>query len=332
MTGVDLRRAAGCAAAALVAVVIVLLGPAARAEPTARVEGVVTVAGARSTIRLEGLPHGVYVATVCGNQARRGSADCDLAGARGIEVPASGAASVVMAPDPPVACPCVVRLEAAGGGGVVSVPIDLPGRPPRPDGTALGDPMVDAARRQVSVRASVEDDRGGLARVLGAFGGPAERTLVVRLRNLSGSPLEGVGVSASVGRSSSPGRPIPPAVVGDLAPGQEAELRLPFTVDAPSGGRYEVIAQVTGLVAPLEARVETSTWPWGLPMLVGVALVTTAAVAHRRRSPGGRAARSTRDPREGERSVNSEQLRDAARSQCRSDHLASAGPSERKGL
>lgn len=103
-------------------------------EPTARLQTMESPGGVVTNhIRLEGWRPGSSVTvSICGNGARRGSQDCDLMGAKGVAIPPGGAASLAMRLQPPMPCPCVIRVVAANNDLLGAFPIELPGVPSAP--------------------------------------------------------------------------------------------------------------------------------------------------------------------------------------------------------
>ena len=65
-------------------------GEAEPGGPSARLVPVETPAGPRQAVRVEGLAPGIYTLSLCGNEGRRASEDCDLPGSRGIEIRPGG--------------------------------------------------------------------------------------------------------------------------------------------------------------------------------------------------------------------------------------------------
>lgn len=131
------RWCIGLAALGLVAVVSVPAGAlAADAGPTVAVTPVTdagveapTAPGTPLSVTLEGWPGVVVTVAVCGNEARRGSADCDQIGSKGVGLTREGSGSAVVRPNPPGACPCVVRVSTPTQALVRTAPVDLPWLP-----------------------------------------------------------------------------------------------------------------------------------------------------------------------------------------------------------
>lgn len=140
--------------------VVVTAGPPGTIAPQAPylgLEAASTSLGDVTVVRLEQWPEGSIVTVMlCGNRARRGSQDCDLASATVAEArPAQATFVRVPVRRPPVGCPCVIRASTQRADLVRTLPVELPdvewltaeqeaALGPVPTGTVLAAGPVDA--------------------------------------------------------------------------------------------------------------------------------------------------------------------------------------------
>jgi hypothetical protein len=256
--------------------------------------------GASLLVRVVDWPAGsVVTVVVCGNDARRGSQDCDLTSGQSVHT-RGPAPEYVLLPValPPAPCPCVVRASDVTSLAVATAPFEVVGAPSAP--TVGPEPVVTAV--PLTVTAEVHQERGSfLARLRRVLGGPSHRRLVLQLHNTSSAPLPGIVVTAALGRHTTGGAPLAAPAAIDLAPGERRAITLPVKLEAPVHGRYILAGQAftNGQAVPFSATVRYL--PWGLlvlAVLVGLAVVGVAVLAVRRRE---RARRPSGD--EGERPV-----------------------------
>ncbi len=231
--------------------------------------------GAPVEVTLANFPPGIVNLEVCGGAARRGSADCAVGDARSVVVGGDGPIRVELrVAAPPSPCPCVLRAIGAGGSTallpvrIVGVPDVAPAspRPARPvvAVTSVHPGVTDwsllAGPTRVRVRAVVAN-RGGRR---------AEATsLNVALARTGAAPL----VTRTVRT--------PPVPAGAS---RSVEVHLP--VPAPAWGTYTVTA---ALASGSTARSRVEVTPWGVPALLGAAVVVLTVALWRRRSVATRA-------------------------------------------
>jgi len=215
------------------------------------------------TVSLAGWPLGSATVAVCGDNARAGDEDCDLAGARSIDLGAVGTGAATLIVALPVPCPCVVRAATAGGDLVQTLPLQVLGVDAAPGGAAGSE-----GGRQLAVEARVLPSRSTWSSF---FGLSDQGTLEVTVRNVGAVPVDGVGVDAGVGRSARTGRPLAvPPLDRALLPGEQRTVEVPFTLSAPVVGDYVLSGQVVGLDEPVPFRATVESRPWGLLALVVV--------------------------------------------------------------
>jgi hypothetical protein len=232
-------------------------------------------------VQLDGWPAGTATISTCGNSGLRGSPDCDLVGSETTAVPKRGSTTVqFFVRQPPVLCPCVVRVSTATSDLVRMVPINLIGVP---NGAEIPPNPAKPTSADLLVSAKVRDrDRQWPGSWAPAFGGPTRRVLALSLHNRGAKTLTHLRVVGSVGKGSSSGEPLPMRIVGSLAPGATKTITVPVDIAAPVWGRYAVKGRVYGADAAVPFSTSTSNDPWALELLIPVALLVVAQIARRR--------------------------------------------------
>lgn len=277
------RRAASLVVALVTAVgVFVTVHPARAAEPTLTVSTPRGDLGQQVTVTENGWTD-TSVVTLCGNAGRRGAPDCDQIGGAGFPISENGPESrLITLRRPPVPCPCVLRAATPGEDIVVTVPIELIGVE-----TAPLSPLDTVERGGLKVSATVVAGKASIANLLrSGLGGPTRRILVLRVTNNSPARLDGITVSAAVGRTAQGGDTLQAPNIDALEPGESRSYSVPVSLDAPSYGSYKVFGTVYSPAGPATFSVTTRTTPGLLYLLVVVLvadLVALGAMRARRR-------------------------------------------------
>lgn len=281
-----MRTARIAAVLAALAPVLPLAAPA-HGEPAISLDRKTVKPGQTVTVRLSGFAAGNLLVELCGNEARRGTADCAVASSASTYA-AEGKTTAVMlnAAKPPVGCPCVIAVRPVTGGAPRTVPITVSGVPTlsaseRPAATSA------AGTRRLSAT-SVSVGGGGL--LDGWLAGGASRTLRVTLRNEGTTALTDLPLSLTTGRGPEPADLVTAPGLGTLNPGQERTYSIPFTLDAPAFGRYTVRGEIGGLDEPIAFTAHTASYPWAFPLL-GALLVPLPLLTRRRKARPAPASR-----------------------------------------
>lgn len=271
----------------LVALPVAPAGPAG-AQEVASPDGTVTVStgaahvGDRIVVDVSRVGEEVVTVSVCGNEARRGSVDCDQHGAAGVIVrPGQRSVAQMRVTAPPTTCPCVIRVNSKDSLRVVTVPFEVVGHP---TGPLVDRQAVQLPGPLVRVRVTTPP-RSFLDRVRGSLGGPQERTLVVDVTNQTSLDMARVVVVAKVAKGRGAGEPVESPRPFDLAAGATRRVELPMDLDAPTVGSYRVSVVAYGGGGQTTTTVGVTARPWLLSLLVVVVLVDVAliVVARRRR-------------------------------------------------
>jgi hypothetical protein len=236
--------------------------------------------GADVVVELRDWPDGPVFVGSCGNEARRGSEDCNQPATRSVLVREGRATTRLRLAAPPIHCPCVVRAATTDGELVRLAPILLVGVP-------VGPPVLPLAGRadaeDLEVRARTRaGDRGVVDRILPLVAGPVRTELVVRVRNVGAEPVRDLVVTAAVGRTRREAAPLGRRTVPEIAPGASTTVTVPVRIDGPTWGRYEVSGAVYGLDAPVYFTVPTRVDPWLVEAMLPIVLLAVAWAARRR--------------------------------------------------
>lgn len=255
------------------------LAPAGVQGATVELDRSEVKVGQTVTVRLAGWPNGNVAVELCGNEGRRGSADCAVSSSATTFVDGRGTGTVLLTVvKPPVGCPCVVSVRPVDGGGARTVPLSVAGA-----GTLSAAERRGAAARQPSLTVTrVVLEGGGPS--LAWLGGAAERTLVYTVRNDGEITVTDAPVTLMYGRSPDPAGVLAAPALGTLAPGEERVYRVPVRFGAPVLGAYRVTGRIEGLAREVAFTAETSSHPWAWPLL-GLALVGARTARDLRRGP-----------------------------------------------
>lgn len=234
-------------------------------------ELVLTIAGFRSPS---------VTAFVCGNDARRGSSDCDNVGAKTAELRADGSSTVVdmVAAAPPLPCPCVVRVASPDGDEVAIVRVTVIGHPSAPvvgGDFALDEPLAVAvdARRASS---------GFVSGLFASLGASTSYDVTLTLRNRSADAVSGLTVDAWAGRGDRILRSFEIDVPAELPAGETIERTVTVELPAPHFGTATWRVEVAAPNAPtITAAASSANLPWLLILLLTMLVVDLLVLAFR---------------------------------------------------
>jgi hypothetical protein len=232
----------------------------------------------------------LVTASICGNGALNGQVDCDPASAGQSVASPTGLISIeIVAALPPKPCPCVVRTASIADPAAINAPFEINGAP---TATPVADPL---ATRSLQVGLTIV----GSGPLVSYFGGPAQRDLLLNVRNSGNSPLDGTPVTVAFGKGDDPTESVLAEGGGAVAlpplqPGQNAELRIPVTIDPVPFGSYTAKATFAGLDAvivdgqensagDLSVKATTSAYPWGLILVAWLVLQIPLLGLYKRR-------------------------------------------------
>lgn len=259
--------------------------------PTATAERRVVELDSSLRVTLTGFQAEKVTLAFCGNEARRGSGDCNLPASMAEGLATDGVPTIITmrVSAPPVPCPCLVRVWSGFDDEVAVAPITLVGHPIGPvvDTETVNDPFV------LSIHAEPADS-GSIAWLRSGLGGPQTYRVTATVKNRSTVPLSVGRLSGSAGHTAdddlvdftfdSPGR---------LEPGQTWTQDITATLPGPSFGstKWHLAATTSG--APVSTLSTTTQRPT-LLILVVLFLVADVfllairfAIRRRQRSASG---------------------------------------------
>lgn len=307
MSGALLRTVRGLAAPLLAVLVSMATLPrSAEAQVRERSEKTgpsVTLGSASASVgdqlgvTLRGFTSKIVTVQVCGNDGRRGSADCNLEDATTASIP-DGRTNLrldLTVSKPPAPCPCVVIAASDQFNEVAAAALDLKGHPKGP----LTDPATAATPLQVSIDAS-RAQRGWWAAVRSGLGGKTEYAVTVVVKNPSGSPVSGAVLGISAERKNGEQViDVPVSALSELAPQETWRTTVTAALPAPVYGTVVWRATITAQSISTTASVPTENRPTLLYVLLGIAVLCVALLLVRLAWRIGRAvaARTRRNSR-----------------------------------
>lgn len=262
-------------------------GDAGRSGPVVTVDPPAARPGEPVAVTISGFESVTVTVAVCGNLARRGSADCDVRSSEGLFPGLGGGedGTRLFVTEPPAPCPCVVRVANSTHDEVATAPLDVIGAPEAP--------VVEPERTGPLLAVSVDARRapsGLVASARAALGGPATYEVTVSVRNLTDDTLSAVEVAGASAHRFDDAAASFELTPGLLAPRETWRRTVEVEVPAPAIGdlRWEVVASGAGPAVRAE-RTTTAT-PVLLLALVALLAVDLAAMSWRAtsRRTGGR--------------------------------------------
>lgn len=215
--------------------------------PVVSVDRTEVAPGERLVATIDGFTASAVTIATCGNDARRGSSDCNMVESKGVRVGEAGTPIVTQIGVfvPPVGCPCVIRVSSQNNDEVAVVPINLIGHPIEP---VVGGPRLDAPLVAVSISARATP-RGLMGWVGASLGGRVSYEVTVTVTNLTTEPLHQLKLFGSVGRTEED--QLATLALDDsieIGPGQTWKQVVPAEVPAPSVSSVEwrVVASRAG--------------------------------------------------------------------------------------
>jgi hypothetical protein len=236
--------------------------------------------GEQVTLQISGFSSPWVTASVCGNNALRGSADCDMSASEGNEIDADALVSRFTLPisAPPTACPCVVRVMGADQAEIALVPLEVIGHPvgPLTEAPTL-EGLVDAV---VTAR---EQPSGFVDGLVASLGGDTTYEVTLVVRNRSPETLSAVLARGSAFDSDQN------AVVSfdlgnapPIAPGQTWTTSVLAVIPTPSFGSVEWSVDVIGAGPALVGSTTTQHRPVLLILVLAVAVLSLSVFVGRR--------------------------------------------------
>lgn len=271
------RRARDLASGLVVALLATgMVGPAAHAgtdagdvEPTpVVVPGTYEFAAdAVVDVTIAGFSSRTVTVALCGNAAQRGSADCNLGASESTRtnVDRSPRHVQLVASEPPVPCPCLIRVASPTNDEVVEVPVTLIGHPVAEPygGSYEPEPLV------ASVRAEPAGD-GLSAWLVSSLGGTRSYDVTVTVGNTSAVPATSLTARAFATRDGDVRVEFAVPVPSVLAAGETWEETRTVDLPFPTWGTAEWRVEVAGSRPTATATSATGNQPVLLFVLIGL--------------------------------------------------------------
>lgn len=259
---------------------LALVSPARAVAPTVTVEPSVVSIGQTVSVNVSGFPDGrAVVVTLCGNQARRGSVDCDLPGSVAFPISRFDDAHITTFPigTPPVPCPCVVQVTNTPGSDIAYAPISINGFPTAP---VVSNKLYQPLALDVQVKRASQNP---IAWLRSFVGGPTPYDVKVSVHNRLSEAVDGVKLSSRAGRNATDqSRRVTMPVPATLAAGQTWKYSQRVTLSAPVVGDFFWTTTASGDGALARASNRTDHQPFGLYGLVFVLIGDLAWIGYRR--------------------------------------------------
>lgn len=252
--------------------------PARGAVPRVTIDRGEAAPGETVVARVDGFTGNAVTVSVCGNAARRGSADCNMASSATEGLGEDGTAvEELRVQPPPGPCPCVVRVTSTSTLDVAATPLVVLGHP-----TGAAAPLTTGVAG-LDVEVSATPEAGLVAGTRRALGGRTTYDLRVVVHNRMAEPVSGLVVRARADHrlrhDAATARMLAPATI---EPGSRWVGTTETDVRAPVIGRYtwQVSATATGIEGRAAARVDHL--PVVLLVLVVLLTADLALLAARR--------------------------------------------------
>jgi hypothetical protein len=213
-------------------------------------------------------PSSRLVVELCGNRARRGSADCDQGTAVNAVAGAGGEfAQRMTIGTPPTPCPCVLRATTVDHPVSVALPLSPAGLPTDLNAEEVFPDVVRSAR---IVEARVTDAGSSWH---AWFGVSPERVLHLTIENTGNVAIHDPPVTISAGKGSEPTGVVEPPELGTIEPGEVRTYVVPFELGTLAFGEYTIAGRLIGFGEPVAFAATTTSYPWLLILIPLVIVV-----------------------------------------------------------
>lgn len=232
----------------------------------------------RVAVTIDGFRASNVTISVCGNEARRGSEDCNMFASEGLKLDTDGTSTLIGIPvaEPPEPCPCVIRVSSRLNDEIATTPIVIIDHPVAPvvDGPTVKDPL------EVTIEA-VASPPGVFERARASIGGPTRYQVKVTVTNRSTVPYRQIALAGIAVRDNDQLATLPLADAGEIKPGQTWEQIVSTEVPGPSLGSIEWRVTVSGAGPTVSATDTTRQRPLLLILLVAFLVIDVFVLAIR---------------------------------------------------
>ena len=264
--------------AAAAASVEPVYGQGAVTGPTIVLDRFEAAPGDRLALELAGFNGVPVTISICGNEARRGSVDCDMTASLVRETPVEGAVGTdLTVTAPPTPCPCIIRASSQDNLQVAVAPLVIIGHP-------VADVVGGAAAAEVlGVGITANPAPAGFGDTIrSSLGGPTTYEVTIRVTNRATFDVPAVAVSSTYTRHwSGDTRNIDVDDPGTLSPGESWITTVQVDVPSLTFGDVEWRATVSGQGPSVTATDTTSSRPILLYLLMAILAIDLLILAWR---------------------------------------------------
>lgn len=247
--------------------------------PTVVLDRYEAAPGDRVVLTISGFQGESVVISVCGNEARRGSVDCDMTGSRARETQSDGPVGTDLTiTAPPAPCPCIVRVASRDNVQVAVVPMVIIAHPVA---DVVGSGATTAQPLGVAITANPATAGFGDT-VKSSLGGSTTYDLTIRVTNRATFEVPAVALAATFTRGwSDDTRNIDVSDPGSLLPGQTWVETVQVDVPSLTFGDVEWRATVSGQGPSVTVTDTTSSQPILLYLLGAILAIDLLILAWR---------------------------------------------------
>ncbi len=245
--------------------------------PTVMLDRYEAAPGEDLSLGISGFQARSVTISVCGNEGRRGSVDCDMPASLVRETPEGLRNTGFRLTAPPAPCPCIIRVSSSDQREVAVAPFVL-----------VGHPVADVVGGNTTVQAigvaitanPAEASFGQTLRT--SLGGATTYDVAIRVTNRATFEVENIAVAATFTRGwSDDTRSIEVPDPGSLAPGQTWTETVQAEVPALTFGDVTWQATASGQGPSVTATETTSSQPILLYVLVAILAIDLLILAWR---------------------------------------------------
>jgi hypothetical protein len=207
--------------------------------------------------------HSVVRLAICGNDAARGSVDCDQESSSTIAPSDEGGFRIpIPVVAPPTTCPCIVQATSIALSAPITVPLVVTGVPVGPIQQLV---VAETPLKVVAAKLT------GWGPFLAWFGTAPERMLVLTVRNPSTESVAIPPFTLTRG-GGSPDTIVRTIELGTLGAGETRTYRVPVRFDVVAIGRLSVGGEVGVPGRSATFTAGTKAFPWGLVLIAVLAV------------------------------------------------------------
>lgn len=254
------RRLAAAVAALIVPLTAAAVPPAGDelVGPTITLDRSRAEPGERVVITAENFDSPWLTVVLCGNEGRRGSADCDMPAGKGGETEPGRATLVALeVTEPPAPCPCVIRAFGRDVSEFALVPFEV-------EGHRIAE-VVDGASLEGLIDTTlevVESPDHLLDAARASLGGATQFRVTVSVRNRSTETLTALRIAGDARTGDEVAAVLDFGVPGPVPPGQTWRRSIDVVIGAVSIGEVQWQVVTSGAGPSTTTAAVTERRPW----------------------------------------------------------------------